>query len=405
MNRSIGGREFARLVLALVVFGLSASSHAADQTEPERLAETLLKSKKPTEKRLGERWQQLVRQRQWGDDKGKYRVFAKYVSHEPDFKSVKLLVFVKNGAQPSHKEVNVPFNRLGKAEQTLVKQIDRMHKQVEEAAAAVEPAEGAAKAEAAAVPEGQGRAPGGPEEQQVERLRGREGRAPMATVPGAGPEGVPAANLPPGAAPPGGAPPGYSPPGAQGQPPIAALNAPRDHNTAMMPDAAAWRTDFNAFAANLSAAKVGEDQKWVVQFGELNDLKAAYEAAYAMGHALGQNAPVGAKFGQLMMAGQAYAMAAAKLGEVTWQTTIAAPIESGAAGIKHDLKLQEPLAISLAVDDGDVGDYHRFKAGDRVKFIGRFYDLGGGGETPHITLHVRFPDDQTGDATQLLKAP
>jgi hypothetical protein len=161
-----------------------------------------------------------------------------------------------------------------------------------------------------------------------------------------------------------------------------------------MPDAAAWRTDFNAFAANLSAAKAGEDQKWVVQFGELNDLKAAYEAAHAMGHTLGHNAPVGAKFGQLMMAGQAYGMAAAKLGEVTWQTTIAAPIEPGVAGIKHDLKLPEPLAISLAVDDGDAGEYRRFKKGDRVKFIGRFYDLGGGGETPHFTLYVRFPDDQ-----------
>jgi hypothetical protein len=398
MNRSIGGREFARLVLALVVFGSSASSHAADQTEPERLAETLLKSKKSAEKRLGERWQQLVRQRQWSDDKGKYKVFAKYVSHEPDFKSVKLLVFVKNGAQPSHKEVNVPFNRLGKAEQTLVKQIDRMHKQVEETAAGVEPAEGAAKAEAAASPEGQGKPPGGPEEQQGEGLRGREGRAPMATTPAAGPEGVPAANLSAGAAPPAGAPPGYGPPGAQGQPPAMALNAPRDHNTALMPDAAAWRTDFKAFAANLSAAKGGEDQKWVVQFGELNDLKAAYEAAYAMGHALGHNAPLGAKIAPLMMAGQAYGMAAAKLGEVTWHTTIAAPIEPGAAGIKHDLKMPEPRAITLAVDEGDVGDFRRFKAGDRVKFIGRFYDLGGGGETPHITLHVRFPDDQTGAA-------
>jgi hypothetical protein len=170
----------------------------------------------------------------------------------------------------------------------------------------------------------------------------------------------------------------------------------RDHNTPIAPDAAAWRTDFSAFAGNLSAAQGSEAGKWEVQFGELNDLKAAWEAAYQMGHALGQQAPGSAKFGQIFMASQAYAMASMRLGEVTWETTLAAPIEPGPGGIKHDLSLPEPFKITLAVDDGDVGDYSRFKQGDRVRFIGRFYDLGGAGQTPSFTLHVRFPDEQTG---------
>jgi hypothetical protein len=390
------------LVLAFSTFASGASAQDAAKTEPEQLYEKLAASEQSADKRLGERWQQLVRQRQWVDASGKHKVFAKYISHDSGLKSVKLLVLSKSGDTQSYKEVTVPLARLGKTEQTLVKQIDRLRKPVEEAAAGVK-SDAAATGEGASGLEGEGRVgrPTRLDGQQPDTRRAPEG-AESPPVMEQSPENAPVGRegrpLPPGAVPPGAIPSGAAPPGEalRGAPPMMQPPQQRDHNTPIAPDAAAWRTDFSAFAGNPSATRGGEGGKWDVQFGELNDLKAAWEAAYQMGHALGQQAPGSAKFGQIFMASQAYAMASMRLGEVTWETTLAAPIEPGPGGIKHDLSLPEPFKITLAVDDGDVGDYSRFKQGDRVRFIGRFYDLGGAGETPTFTLHVRFPDEQVG---------
>jgi hypothetical protein len=351
---------------------------AAEPTAPEQLAAQLTKSEEPANKRLGERWQALVRQRQWSDRSGKHKVFARYVDHDPDLKWVKLLIVVKTKDQTSYKEGQIDLAKLGKSEQSLVKQISLLRKKVEETAAGLPATEGATPGEAAPLgAEGETRGenpermlpPGAEGRELPPGLEGRELRAGPAPLPIRG----------------------VAPPGADS--PEAVQEAPRDHNMPKLLDGAAWRTDFTAFASNLSASKA-PDGKWAVEWGELADLKAAYDASYQMGHALASKEVGGSKFAQMFMAAQAHSMASARLGEVLWETTIGDAIAAGHAGIKHDLKLPEPLGITLVVDDGDTGDFSRFQKGDRVQFIGRFYDLGGAGEAPHFTLHVRFPDEQ-----------
>jgi hypothetical protein len=296
--------------------------------------------------------------------------------------------------------------KLGKSEQTLVKQISLLKEKVEEAAAATTATEGVIGGEGAAPGIGDPFGRGG----EV-----RPGASPPAVEDGEIPQGAEGRELPQGAE---GAvlqpslegrvlPPGYEgrglPPGAAtmpipgvgapGQGPASEPEGPRDRNMPRLLDGAAWRTDFNSFAANLSAAK-GEDGKWAIEWGELADLKAAYDASYQLGHTLAKPGPGGMKFAQMFMAAQQHSMAASRVGEVLWETTISEPIAAGPAGIKHDLQLPEPLRVTLVVDDGDVGDFSRFQNGERIKFIGRFFDLGGAGEAPHFTLHVRFPDEQ-----------
>jgi hypothetical protein len=390
----------------LAIAGTLPLSAKAEETEAEKLYTKLSASEQSADKSLARRWQSLVRQRQWSDKTGKHKVFAKYVDHDPDLKWVKLLIVVKTKDKQSTREAQIELAKLGKSEQTLVKQISLLKKKVEEAAAAAPATEGGFAGEGA--PPGVGRDPFGRGEE------GRQGELPPAVEDGELPQGVEGRVLPQGAE---GAvlppdlegrqlPPGYEgrglPPSAVmpipgvGQPgagPAPEPEGPRDRNTPRLLDGAAWRTDFNSFAANLSASK-GEDGKWALEWGELADLKAAYEAAYQMGHALAKPGPGGSKFAQMFMAAQQHSMAASRVGEVLWETTISEPIAAGAGGIKHDLQLPEPLGITLVVDDGEVGDFSRFQQGDRVKFIGRFYDLGGAGEAPHFTLHVRFPDEQ-----------
>ena len=402
--------EKSRRVLIAVFLAsagaLSPSATGAEETEAEKLSTKLAASEQSADQALARRWQALVRQRQWSDKSGKHKVFAKYVDHDPDLKWVKLLIVVKTKDKQSTREAQIDLAKLGKSEQTLVKQISLLKKKVEEAAAAAPAAEDAIA--------GEGAAPGA--EDPFGRVgAARPGELPPAVEGGELPQGAEGGELPQGAE---GAvlqpglegrqlPPGYE---GRGLPPGAAImptpgdgapgagappepEGPRDRNTPRLLDGAAWRTDFNSFVANLSAAK-GEDGKWAIEWGELADLKAAYQASYQMGHTLSKPGAGGMKFAQMFMAAQQHSMAASRIGEVLWEMTISEPIAAGADGIKHDLQLPEPLAITLVVDDGDVGDFSRFQSGDRVQFIGRFYDLGGAGEAPHFTLHVRFPDAQ-----------
>jgi hypothetical protein len=385
---------------------ISLSANAAEETEAEKLYTKLSASEQSADKTLARRWQALVRQRQWSDKSGKHKVFAKYVDHDPDLKWVKLLIVVKSKDGQSTREAQIDLAKLGKGEQTLVKQISLLKKKVEEAAAAAPATEDAIA--------GEGAAPGA-EDPFGRGGEGRPGELPPAVEGGEAPQGVEGRELPQGAE---GAvlqpglegrqlPPGYEgrglPPsggampiprvGPAGPGPAPEPEGPRDRNTPRLSDDAVWRTDFNSFAANLSATK-GEDGKWAIEWGELADLKAAYEASYQLGHTLAKPGPGGMKFAQMFMAAQQHSMAASRVGEVLWETTISEPIAAGPGGIKHDLQLPEPLGITLVVDDGDVGDFNRFQSGDRVKFIGRFHDLGGAGETPRFTLYVRFPDEQ-----------
>jgi len=344
----------------LLSLALTNSGLAAEPTEPERMQEQLAETEEPANKLLAARWKALVRQRQWADKSGKHKVYARYVDHDADLKSVTLLIYTRAGGQDSYKEKTIPLALLGKNEQALVKRIDIARKQVEAALAKAPAGEGGTTEESPA--EGRGSDPYGREGGEGE-IVGAEDAAqievsavspPVMITPGAVGEQIPAA----------------------------------------MSQNAAWRTDFNAFASQVSAQQ-DSDGKWTITWGELQQFEPAAQISRMFAEALkGPRQPGSPSLVQLAFGASS---ALLQLGEVTWETTLAAPITAGQP-ISHDLQLPAPLSLVLLPEERKAGDVTRLNAGDRVRFIGRFADLGGAGEQPVITLRVRFPEEQPAPA-------
>jgi hypothetical protein len=341
---------FARLLaclrLSLTSFLLGASllslAHAADPTPAEQQYEQLKDAEKHTDQLLGERWNKLIRQRQWVDSSGKHRTYARYLDHDPNLQWVKLLVLVKKG-ESTYKEGTVPLARLSKNDQALVKRIAIMRKQVE-AALADAPAGEFPTGEA---PLGEGELPAEMTAAEVEAAAGADGFSPESSMP--------------------------SP----------------------VPAAEPWRTDFAAFAAHFSAAPA-EGPPGGLAWGELHALKAVHEKErmLAMLKQLPpeQRPPKAILFQQ----GFAYGWVRSGLGEVNWMGTLdgsdAATVTT--TGLTHDLQLPEPLKLVLLPDPEYAGEASRFDAGQPVQFIGRFEELGGFSDPPQLKLYVRLLADE-----------
>jgi len=345
------------------------SATAAELTEPERLHSQLAQTEERGQKLLAARWQALIRQRQWADSTGKHKVYARYVNHDAELKSVTLLVLVKAGEQSSYREKTVPLLRLGKDEQALVKRIAMVRKEVEAAVAAA--------------PAGEASLPGDSRADSPVIGEGREGELgpPTEERPTEQPES-------PG-------PPTFLTPEQPVPARPAAAGGKRDRNTPNLPDNAPWRTDFASFAAQLSAQQ-GSDGKWVNSWGELKQFEPVAQIWQMFTDAKQGRRQHGSP--GLFQSAVAATLALQGLGEVTWETTLAEPITANAP-LSHDLQLPTPLSLVLIPEERDAGEITRFNAGDRVRFIGRFADLSGVGETPSLTLRVRFPDDQPSPAS------
>ena len=334
--------------------GLCALSYAAaaEPTAAEKQYDRLKDAEKHNDKLLAERWHKLVRQRQWVDSTGKHKTYARYVDHDPQGQWVKLLVLVKKGDEQSYKEGTIPLARLSKNDQALVKRIGIVRKQVETALADAPPGES---------PVGEGEAFG--ELAETREMRGEE-----ATV---GPEA--AAALPreqmPATAPPG----------------VAAMEP--------------WRTDFAAFAANISTAGGREGPQEglsTLTWGELHGLKAVYEMEQML--AMVRKLPADQQPPLLVQLQQSMACVVARmaLGEVAWTANLdgSAGAAASEAGLTHDLQLPPPLVLVLIPDPDYAGDASRFGGGQPVQFIGRFAEVGGSGDTPQLKLLVRLPGEE-----------
>jgi hypothetical protein len=353
-----------RALLCMAWALTAAAAAAAEPTDSEKLYQRLIDTETHANTQLAERWNVLVRQRQWADNTGKHKVYARYLEHDPNMQWVKLLVLAKTGDEPTYKEAKVPLARLGKSEQAVVKRIGIMRKQVDEALA---DAPAGASGEGAGEVEASLERPG-VESGEVMEAPSRQERRPL--------DEPPVTETPPAAAP--------SP---------ASLPRGRDRNMALMPDSAPWRTDFATFTANFSVEQ-GADGRQNVSWGELKELQAATQLA-AMFAAANQAPPPGQSIGMADKLKLAFAASSAltRLGEVTWEATLAAPIAAGAP-LEHDLQLPPPFSLKLMPEDADAGDISRFQAGDRVRFIGRFAELAAPAGAPTFTLRVRLPDDQ-----------
>src|SRR6476661_2078357 len=123
---------------------------APGATGPENKYVELSHSKDRVIKATAERYLSLVKFQEWGGASGKTQI-AKYVSHDPDLKQVKLSVARGTGKDRVLKEFDVQVATLNKTCQARVKQIDVLQKRLDELAST-----------AAGQADGAGR-PGGPE--------------------------------------------------------------------------------------------------------------------------------------------------------------------------------------------------------------------------------------------------
>src|SRR3954469_25652314 len=106
---------------------------APGATGPENKYVELSHSKDRVIKATAERYLNLVKFQEWGGASGKTQI-AKYVSHDPGLKQVKLSVARGTGKDRVLKEFDVQVATLNKTCQARVKQIDVLQKRLDELA-------------------------------------------------------------------------------------------------------------------------------------------------------------------------------------------------------------------------------------------------------------------------------
>jgi hypothetical protein len=380
--------------IIIVTVGLicAANSNVADAQVPAATGGTappaeasyyeLRRSQNRQTRQLAERYHNLVKLQEWSSDKGT-TIKAKYVSHKPDLKSVTLAVVKGYGAQRVETQRAVPVERLSKTCQSRVRQIAAVQKKLDEIVKAaptdVAPAQ-APGAEHAGVEQGVGAERGvAPPEQptQIETTR-------------------PTPDLPDGIA----------PRGAQSSPieddgnadPLGFAELPQNSNPttstasfivppssvanpASLQDAAApdrqspqhdvkWRTDYDAFRANFRVDP--SNPLSPVDFGSLKALKEAVDEVQRR-EATGSVSKEEQRD---------FAKKFAAVGEFVWEATLADG-DSATTDWTERLNLPplpEPLTITFHVAESELPKWQQLKAGDRVRFAGRFVDVEAGSD-------------------------
>ncbi|RIK84259.1 MAG: hypothetical protein DCC67_05175 [Planctomycetota bacterium] len=370
----MGAMHRARLHAAALCLSLLAPAWSAAQepTEPERLYEQLNESEEPGSGPLAERWRVLVRQRVWSDKSGKFKVYARYVDHDPDFKSVTLLILQKKGDQQSFKQSTIPLDKLGKSEQALVKRIAQVRKEVEAMLAAGpsdagEPGEPGESRETAGEveppPLGEGRTSAGLEglliDGQAVEGQSLEGMERQVF------SGDPAAQY-----------------GRRRQ------TAPEAVAPSATMRSEPWRTDFASLAAELSSS-YDSSGKPKASFGSLAQLQAVYELERNLAES--RKKPAAERPPQAALVQQAMACGWARggLGPVVWEVTLTAPVAGPGAKIEHDLAPPEPFSVTLIADSARAESFREIAVGTPVRLMGYFTSLGGGAEKPELVLRVR----------------
>src|SRR3990172_9326124 len=108
---------------------------AAEASPEEPTYFDLRRSKDRLTQQLAERYFNLVKLQEWSSDKGT-KISAKYVSHDPALKWVKLAAVRGSGKDRVTKELAVDLTKLSKTCQSRVKQIATLQTKLHELAAA-----------------------------------------------------------------------------------------------------------------------------------------------------------------------------------------------------------------------------------------------------------------------------
>jgi hypothetical protein len=144
-------------------------------------------------------------------------------------------------------------------------------------------------------------------------------------------------------------------------------------------DPAQWRTSYDAFRANVQVdSTLGIPQ---VKFRAINELQAALDEV--------RQEEADGDVGEEELAERARKFAA--VGEVTWEATLTdADVSAGDWTARLNLPpLPEPLELNLALDEKNPGNWQSLKAGERVRFVGRFVDYDPA--VGDLVMEIRFP--------------
>lgn len=335
---------------------------APGATGPENKYVELSHSKDRVIKATAERYLNLVKFQEWGAASGS-TTMAKYVSHDPDLKQVKLSVTKGTGKERVAKEVDVPVEKLNKTCQARVKQIDILQKRLDLlASTAAGQADGAgrpggpegpgariAHERGARPPEGQGPegASAGPGAPPPHPEAPPQAAAPEADASASEPDPIGFAELPPvtptaAAAPPTG--PGSLPPASPegaGAPPV---QVPTKAGGSA--DRKQWRTSLASFAANISGGTdpTGKPQ---VDWGELRELREMNDIAVA------QRSP---EPPARSPEAESPAAISERLGDMHWKVVVD-KVDEAPGGVVipsfHPVDLAKPVELHIALDDAE----------------------------------------------------
>lgn len=366
-------------LFALAVGGFAYAQEPAPSSgsaaDVEKAYLDLRDSQNRTTQRFAERYLNLIRQQEWSNDSGSSKVLAKYVSHDPNLKWVRLAVVRGSGKDKSTREVNVPVDKLNKSCQSRVRQIATLQAKLDELLAAEKDSGTAGGGYGGYAGEREEAAPRGRGGYSGYDAPGSEaGSGEQPAEPAVSPEAVdtgaddpdplgfgelanePPLDVPGGFdAPDGGgiAASGFGVPGA----------VPGSESVGGTLDRTKWASDFMAFHVNFSVSP-GSDGTPTIDWGELTDLHALNEAAVE--HA--RNSAADPYRSQL-------AEISERLGEVRWQAGFLGiePSATGGSEVRFALPpLPEPLSIRFFVDESEQAVFADLRRGQPVKFVGRF---------------------------------
>ncbi|MGD9633942.1 MAG: hypothetical protein AB7G28_12250 [Pirellulales bacterium] len=369
-------------------------------TNAERDWKAIRNSDDTRTKLMAERWFNAVKQQEWSDTSGKFKVSAKYLEHDPNLAWVKLRVFRGTGKERVVKDVQIPLDKLSKSCQARVRTISVLAEKVAEAKEE-EAKKEKEDEENGESPEGRrGSARGerpAEQDEMPEEAPGDRGRFD-AGLAGMDPREVVERSEP--------APGGrgdQSPAATNNGPPLPALMPGLPTTAAATPAAAtlpaaqgmaadsagseAWRTNYEAFRANIKVQKRGSEM-YSFEWGPMT----AFGNAYQTNKRWEEYGSVGPE----QMAEITAALTA--IGEVQWEATLQQdpPTDGDWTAALAMPPLPEPWEFSYVLDTkNDPGPWQQLKAGDRVRFTGRF---DGFDETYGIVLAIRFPAAATGES-------
>src|SRR5262245_22588581 len=138
-------RRFRLLAAILLACSVTSAEGQELTTDAERDWKIVRNSEDVRTKVMAERWYNAVRQQDWSDTSGKFKVSAKYVEHDPDLAWVKLRVFRGTGKERQVKDVQIPLDKLSKTCQARVRTISVLAEKI--VTAKEDEAEKAAEAE------------------------------------------------------------------------------------------------------------------------------------------------------------------------------------------------------------------------------------------------------------------